>query len=141
MASDGPPRDSPSQILTALSDRRCRAILGATAAASLSIAELAEQCDIPTSTTYRKVNLLEDAGLLEEIPQVDPNGPNASRYGLQTEEIDVTIAPADGGAISVTYSIDARDNTRAHSTPTDSVPIRISPDGGTESTNTATDGR
>lgn len=105
------------------------------------MSELSEQCDIPISTAYRKVNLLEEAGLLEEEPQVDPSGPNASRYGLRSEELDVTVAPADGGVISVTYSIDARDTTPRGSAPIDHVPIRISPNGGEESANTVTDGR
>lgn len=130
MDSDRPARDSPHQALTALSDRQCRAILVATADDSLSIPELAGLCDIPTSTAYRKVNMLMDVGLLEENPQIDPGGPNTSTYRLQAEEIRISIDPLDGGAISVRCSIDPRGRSKGRPSGTDAAPIRISPDGG-----------
>ena len=55
-----------STLLAALEDEDCRAILEETDPEALSASELSEACDLPLSTTYRKVDKLTEAGLLEE---------------------------------------------------------------------------
>lgn len=45
-----------------LDDADCRSILRTTSEGALSASELSEECDIPLSTTYRKLESLTEAG-------------------------------------------------------------------------------
>ncbi|MEF8937207.1 MAG: helix-turn-helix domain-containing protein, partial [Halovenus sp.] len=59
-------------LLGALEDDDCRAILEATSEQALSTSELCEQCDLSTSSAYRKVDELTEVGLLEESVRLRP---------------------------------------------------------------------
>ena len=104
------PSDTPmgdSRILEAMADGDCRAILGATADAPRSAAELSTTCGIPISTIYRKVDILTETGLLAERTRIRSSGPNCSEYALRVRtvhvdlagmcacELDRNVAPAD----------------------------------------------
>lgn len=67
-------------LLDALDDADCRTILDATADEALSAKEVSETCDIPLSTTYRKLDLLTEAGLLEERTRVRRSRKHTSEY-------------------------------------------------------------
>jgi DNA-binding transcriptional ArsR family regulator len=83
-------------VLDALHDDDCRAVLDATAAESLSASELSSVCDLPLSTTYRKLDALTEAGLLEERTRLHPDGKHASEYRRVVEDVVVSAGP-DGG--------------------------------------------
>ncbi|MFC6716769.1 helix-turn-helix domain-containing protein [Natrialbaceae archaeon GCM10025810] len=89
----------PHAVLAALEDEACRAILEATAEESLTATELSEKCDIPTSTMYRKVELLTDAGLVDERIRINTTGKHATEYRKRFE--DITVAIVEGGEIDV----------------------------------------
>ncbi|MFB6097483.1 MAG: helix-turn-helix domain-containing protein [Haloferacaceae archaeon] len=84
----------PSAVLTALNDTDCRRILEATAAEALTASELAEACDLPLSTTYRKVDLLTDAGLLSERVRLRTSGKHPSEYRRSFDDVVVRLEDA-----------------------------------------------
>jgi DNA-binding transcriptional ArsR family regulator len=89
--------DDVKAILTALNDADCRSILEELGDSEpyLSAAELSERCGVPLSTTYRKLELLEEADLLEEKLRIRQSGRHASEYDQRVD--DVTISVDDGG--------------------------------------------
>ena len=100
----GAPTESPidaSAVLEALDDETCRDILNHLRDRHLTAQELSSTCDIPQSTTYRKLDLLTDAGLLEPSIRVAPAENNPTEYTtaadgatirLDTDgEFDVTL--------------------------------------------------
>ena len=85
-------------VLGALEDDACRAILEATNEESLTATELSEQCDIPMSTAYRKVEKLTEADLVEERVRINTSGKHATEYRKSFDDVLVSV---DGGDIAV----------------------------------------
>lgn len=78
-------------LLTALEDAGCRAILDATGDEALSARELSERCDLPLSTTYRKLDRLTRVGLLSERTRLRPSGRHASEYARRVASVRVSL--------------------------------------------------
>ena len=100
--------DAIDDMLTALEDRDCRAILQATSEEPLSASELSEACDLPLSTAYRKVDKLTDAGLLEEGIRLCRSGKHTSEYSLGIDQIQLHVDAEDGVSLQIT-PLDAAD--------------------------------
>ena len=83
-------------VLSALDDDGCRRILEEVASESLTAPEISSRCDIPQSTTYRKVERLADAGLLEESIRIRSSGKHATEYRKSFDDVTVSV-PGDGG--------------------------------------------
>lgn len=83
-------------VLTALHDEDCRQLLEATFDDALTARELGERCDIPTSTVYRKLELLDTLGLLEASMRICENGDHAKEYAQTLEEITICIDDREG---------------------------------------------
>lgn len=83
-------------VLTALDDPDCRRLLEATAEEPHTASELVDRCGIPRSTTYRKVEQLTDAGLLETQIRLSPDGKHASEYRRTFEDVTVSLSESDG---------------------------------------------
>lgn len=116
--------------MSLLADSESRAILEATAATPMSVPELVDQCEIPTSTAYRKVETLVEAGLLDERTRIEPERRNPSEYLLQGGTVTVT---ADGaGQLRINHQVDDGDRAEDRSDVGDEVstPRRLSTDGG-----------
>lgn len=77
--------------LDALEDEACRAILTATRDESLTVKEIAERCDLPQSTAYRKINTLEEAGFLTESLRIRRSGSHASTYRCGIQDMTLSI--------------------------------------------------
>jgi DNA-binding transcriptional ArsR family regulator len=88
--------DDVQDVLDAVDDADCRAILEATRGESRTVNELSEACDLPQSTAYRKVDVLANAGLLEESLRVRRSGKHVSEYACGVEDVTLSVA-ADGG--------------------------------------------
>jgi DNA-binding IclR family transcriptional regulator len=73
-------------VLDALGDPDCRHIVESLDEPKTA-AQVSEDCDIPTSTTYRKLDLLSEASLLAEGTEVRPDGHHATRYELDFERV------------------------------------------------------
>jgi response regulator of citrate/malate metabolism len=82
-------------VLDALDDAECRAILEATTGDSMTAAEIADECDLPSSTAYRKIDLLDDADLLTEELRIRRSGKHVSEYACAVD--DVTLSVDEGG--------------------------------------------
>lgn len=76
-------------ILAALDDPDCRAILEETAT-PMTAKDLTDTCEIPKSTLYRKLDLLNTASLVREHITVQPERGPITRY--QRDFTDVTIS-------------------------------------------------
>lgn len=78
-------------ILDALDDPDCRSIVR-TLDEPMTADQIAEAADVPLSTTYRKLDLLTEASLLEEGTEIRPDGQHASRYTVAFEEVIIGLA-------------------------------------------------
>ena len=78
-------------VLDALDDPDCRAIVRALEE-PMTADEIAEAADVPLSTTYRKLDLLTEASLLDEGVAVQPDGQHASRYAVAFEEVVIGLS-------------------------------------------------
>ncbi|MFO7927496.1 MAG: helix-turn-helix domain-containing protein [Halobacteriota archaeon] len=99
-------------ILTALEDPDCRALLEATTDEALTASELTERCDVPRSTTYRKLEQLTEAGLLEERVRLSTDGKHASEYRRTFDDVTISLGETDGltvGLSSATAAPEAAD--------------------------------
>ncbi|MES3517185.1 MAG: helix-turn-helix domain-containing protein [Natronomonas sp.] len=90
----------PEVVLTALEDSDCRDLLTAIAESAGTVPELARRCEIPKSTAYRKVELLEEASLVAERIRLRSDGRHAGEYHCRFEGLTVSFS-SDGFEISV----------------------------------------
>lgn len=93
-----------SALLAALEDAECRAILRETSDKSYTAGELCDRCDLSSSTAYRKIDELTDAGLLEESVRLRRSGSHTSEYSLAVS--DLTISLGGGIELSLTAAAD-----------------------------------
>ena len=101
------PGPSLQPVLDALDDPDCRTIIEHLDE-PLTAGEVSEECDIPMSTTYRKLDLLSEAQLVAESVDVRQDGHHATRYRTdfedvilsltETRNLDVTIERPDEDA-------------------------------------------
>lgn len=103
IASESTP--SAETILSALDDPDCREIIRYLEE-PMTVAELAQTCDIPQSTLYRKLELLTEATLLEETAEIRRDGHHASKYGVAFT--DVTFELEEDRTLSVAIERPAR---------------------------------
>ena len=93
--------DSPTlqDILDALDDPDCRIILKESTE-PMTAKELTKTCDIPKSTLYRKLDLLNTASLVREVIDIHPDRGQVTRY--QRDFNDVIISMKQDNEFSVT---------------------------------------
>jgi DNA-binding transcriptional ArsR family regulator len=77
-------------VLDALDDEDCRAIIEALDE-PLTAKAVSEASDVPLSTTYRKLDLLTDAALLEERAVLQEDGHHTTEYEVAFEEVVVRL--------------------------------------------------
>ncbi|WP_336325283.1 helix-turn-helix domain-containing protein [Halovenus sp. HT40] len=78
-------------LMGALEDADCRAILEATSNEALAATELCDACDLSSSTAYRKVDQLTEAGLLEESIRLSQSGAHTSEYSLAISDLEIDL--------------------------------------------------
>lgn len=97
-------------VLDALDDEACRRIIEALDE-PMTAKELSEACDVPLSTTYRKLELLTDAALLEERAVLQRDGHHTTEYATVFEEVVIRLdddRSLDVGVARPTGSTDER---------------------------------
>jgi DNA-binding transcriptional ArsR family regulator len=99
--------DADVAVLGLLDDRYARAILTATSDEPMSAKQLGEACDASLSTVYRRVDDLEDHGLLAERTRVDADGHHRTLYRSLVESVRVDFD--DGVRVSVVGRHDPAD--------------------------------
>lgn len=95
--------DSPNgdTVLDALGDSGCRRIVHHLTK-PMTAKELSDACDMPRSTTYRNLQRLSDAGLVEELPSLHPGTERASRYAIAFDQLTVERSEVEGFEVEVT---------------------------------------
>lgn len=98
-------------VLRLLHDEYARGILTESSTEPMSATELADACDASLSTIYRRVDELDELGLLETDTEYDPDGDHYQVYEAAVDHVGVDIE--DG-----TWSLDVsrterRDDTRS----------------------------
>ena len=83
-----PPELQP--VLDALDDPDCRRIVRQLDE-PMTASEISSRCDIPTSTTYRKLERLTDASILSETTAIRTDGHHTSEYTLAFDEVKVFL--------------------------------------------------
>lgn len=81
----------PQAVLDALRDRDCRRVVSAVADDPLTARECSRDCDIPLSTVYRKLELLEAAGLVDRTDRTMDHGKQAGEFALRARSVDVRL--------------------------------------------------
>jgi predicted transcriptional regulator len=78
------------EVLDALDDPDCRAILEALDE-PMTTKEIADRCGIALSSTYRKVEHLADASMLDERVAVRADGHHTTTYAVDVEAVLITL--------------------------------------------------
>lgn len=78
-------------FLLAADDSDCRAILSAIEEEAKAVKEVSEECDVPLSTAYRKINRLHEAGLVEEKVRLSGSGNHTNVYERNFEGAMITM--------------------------------------------------
>ncbi|MFB6131699.1 MAG: helix-turn-helix domain-containing protein [Salinigranum sp.] len=86
-ASDGVELTS---VVSALDDADARAIIKRLDE-PMTASELSDACGIPLSTTYRKLDLLTEARLLEEGTEIRADGHHTTTYEVGFEEVRIFL--------------------------------------------------
>ena len=98
MARDPSHQEDPpavDAVLDALADEAARRIIAALSEPKTA-SDLSEECDIPLSTTYRKLETLTDASLLEESTDIRRDGQHTTRYSVSFETVTVSVNQTEG---------------------------------------------
>ena len=98
------------ELLTALADEDCRTLLQAAAGEALSTSELSESCGLPLSTTYRKIDMLTEAGLLERRIRLCSSGKHTNEYVRCIDNLSLSLT-GDHIDIKVSRRSDAEGST------------------------------
>jgi predicted transcriptional regulator len=77
-------------VLGALEDEDCRTIVS-TLEEPMTASEISDESGVPLSTTYRKLERLDDASLLSESTEIRSDGRHTSRYAVDFEEVRVIL--------------------------------------------------
>lgn len=94
----------PIDVLEILDDEHAREILEATADRARPARELAEIIDVSRPTVYRRLDRLENAGLLEVTMAIDGDGHHRKNFRatLDTVTVDLGAGTVDSGVEVVT---------------------------------------
>ena len=106
--SRDPEPPSVDEVLDALADDAARRIVAALTEPKTA-SELSEECDIPPSTTYRKLEKLTDASLLSESTDIRRDGQHTTRYSVSFDAVTVSVdegaeGDGDGREFDVEFS-------------------------------------
>lgn len=107
---------TPSGVVGCLADDDCRAILRTTHGPRTA-PEISDECDIPLSTVYRKVDRLTDLSLLEARIRIDSSGRHPTQYQRGIDGLLIQLGPRDDLSVSV-YRTAKRDGAA----PAEDVP-------------------
>ena len=77
-------------VFDALEDGDCRRIIEHLEEPQTA-KELSEDCELPLSTTYRKLDILTDASLLSERTVIQADGHHTTQYEIAFEEVAIEL--------------------------------------------------
>jgi response regulator of citrate/malate metabolism len=82
---------STDALITLLSDDHAREISTAIVDEAKTAREIVSECDGSRTTVYRRLNRLEDAGLLTTHMRYDANGHHRTTYQLRFESLSIHL--------------------------------------------------
>lgn len=93
-------------VLDALGDSTCRILLRALheSEVPMTVQELSTAVDVSLTSTYRKLDRLSEAGLVEERDEVDVDGHRRARYRPNVDQIVVRIGSADCAEVTLFHT-------------------------------------
>lgn len=96
-------------VFTALGDETCRVVLRTLRATPdpLTVNELSDAADVTLTSTYRKIDRLSRAGLVEVREGVDPDGHRRARYRPVVDRIEVDLGSIDCPEVTLFRSVNA----------------------------------
>lgn len=91
-------------FVQALADEDCRQLLRSVDSEAKTVSTLSNECGIPLSTTYRKVNCLEEASLVEAKNRI---GRNSKPETVYEQSFDgAVITTGDDGGFDIAFGDD-----------------------------------
>lgn len=100
---------APTTLLELLDDDYARGILEATTDEAVPARRLAERLDASRTTVYRRLERLEEAGLVEPTMTYDADGYHRKEFRATLRSVTVTL---DGGTVEATVDVtDDRDES------------------------------
>jgi predicted transcriptional regulator len=88
-------------ILSLMSDDYARRILDALGTQALSARELVERLDASRATVYRRLDRLEETGIVESSMEIHPDGHHRKQFRVTIERVNLAFDP-DGVTVNVT---------------------------------------
>lgn len=99
-------------VLAVLDDPASRTIIRQISE-PMTASELSKACDIPLSTTYRKLERLADAGLLVESTDVRSDGHHTTRYDVAFDSVTIALAADRSFEVSLELRAEAPEDRLA----------------------------
>lgn len=96
---------SVAAICSVLDDEFTREVLEAVAAEEKTVRELTADCDASRTTIYRRLDRLEDAGLVDVEMTYDSDGHHRRRYRARRSTLTLAL---DGDGLSVRIATETR---------------------------------
>ncbi len=96
------------EIIGLLADKQSKAILSLTSIKDCSAIQLSQELDIPLATIYRKLKLLEAAGIVQHVKTIINLQGNEERY------FRCTISEATIRINSGVFSVDVKKEERSY---------------------------
>lgn len=92
-----------SAVFEALGDATCRTILRALRQhqQAMTVQELSSLTDVSLTSMYRKLEKLNEAGLVTEYDELDEDGHRRSRYKSDIDQIEVALETDGDVAVSL----------------------------------------
>ncbi|WP_227132898.1 transcriptional regulator [Halorubellus salinus] len=99
-------------VLDALDDPNCRKIVQAMSGA-MTANEVSDATDIPLSTTYRKLDLLTEASILDERTEIRSDGHHTTKYVLAFESVEIGLTEDREFAVDISRPAQSADEQLA----------------------------
>jgi DNA-binding transcriptional ArsR family regulator len=87
-------------LLELLGDEYTQRVLAAIGDDAVTGSELIDRSGVSKATAYRRLDDLQDAGLVESTLHIDPNGHHCEQYQLAVDHLAISFS-ADGFEVTV----------------------------------------
>jgi len=109
--SEAPDSMQPTDILELLGDEYTQRVLTAIGDQARTCQEIMSAADVSKATAYRRLECLEDAGLVKATQRLDPDGQHCKQFHTVVEQIDVKFSSDDFEVTIETASVSSRHQT------------------------------
>lgn len=82
-------------LLDVIADETAMAIFSRVHDRPRSAKRLEELCDASLKTIYRRVEALEEVGLVSAVTRIDEDGNHYTAYTTAVEEVEITVEPSE----------------------------------------------